>query len=72
MAKSWKYLNVANFDYYNMIVGMLYMHKHNVILDFQNNQIVVNGETIPAVWVALDDRNGRIYCHRAIEKKLLI
>ncbi|KAG6871124.1 hypothetical protein C0995_007994 [Termitomyces sp. Mi166 len=33
-----EYVNIANFDCYDMIIGMPYMHKNNVILDFVKNK----------------------------------
>ncbi|KAG6873972.1 hypothetical protein C0992_008183 [Termitomyces sp. T32_za158] len=38
-----EYMDVANFDRYDMIVGTPYMRKHHVILDFEKNKIVVGG-----------------------------
>ncbi|KAG6887000.1 hypothetical protein C0992_001225 [Termitomyces sp. T32_za158] len=44
-----EYLDVANFDCYDMIIGTLYMRKHRVILDFEKNKIVVGGQACPAI-----------------------
>ncbi|KAF9456028.1 hypothetical protein BDZ94DRAFT_1144566, partial [Collybia nuda] len=44
-----EYLDVANFDRYNMIVGTPYMHCNKVKLDFENKCVVVNGVSTPAM-----------------------
>ncbi|KAF9441283.1 hypothetical protein P691DRAFT_684462, partial [Macrolepiota fuliginosa MF-IS2] len=38
------YLDVVNFDCYNMIIGTLFMHKHSVKLDF--NKLTVTVDTM--------------------------
>jgi len=30
-----EYINMANFDHYNMIIGMLFMHARKVVLNFE-------------------------------------
>ncbi|KAG6875763.1 hypothetical protein C0992_002471 [Termitomyces sp. T32_za158] len=47
--KTCEYMDMANFDRYNMIIGALYMRKHRVILDFEKNEIVVDGKACPAI-----------------------
>ncbi|KAG6882925.1 hypothetical protein C0992_010266 [Termitomyces sp. T32_za158] len=60
---TWEYMDVANFDRYDMIVGTLYMRKHCVILDFEKNEIVVGGRACPAVRVSVDNADGRLHWH---------
>ncbi|TFK59358.1 hypothetical protein BDN72DRAFT_743408, partial [Pluteus cervinus] len=43
------YVDVANFDRYDMIIGTPFMRKLGVHLDFERNEIVVNGIAHPAL-----------------------
>ncbi|KAF8238265.1 hypothetical protein L208DRAFT_1243302, partial [Tricholoma matsutake] len=43
------YVDIANFDRYNMIIGTPFMNKNKVVLDFGNKQVIVNGKPTPAV-----------------------
>ncbi len=45
------YVDVANFDRYDMIIGTPLLRKGKVLLDFINDQVVVNSKKIPAVKV---------------------
>ncbi|KAG6886835.1 hypothetical protein C0995_004011 [Termitomyces sp. Mi166 len=38
-----EYVDIANFDHYDMIIGTPFMHKNKVTLDFVNNKVIVNG-----------------------------
>ena len=49
------YMDVANFDRYNMIVRTLYMWNNKVHLDFEDNRIIINGVATPATPVELLD-----------------
>ncbi|KAF8238372.1 hypothetical protein L208DRAFT_1491907 [Tricholoma matsutake] len=42
------YVDIANFDHYDMIIGTPFMHRNKVILDFENKQVIVNGTPMPA------------------------
>ncbi|KAG6874115.1 hypothetical protein C0992_008045 [Termitomyces sp. T32_za158] len=44
-----EYMDMANFNRYDMIIGTPYMRKHHVILDFEKNEIVVGGKACPTV-----------------------
>jgi hypothetical protein len=55
-----EYLDVANFDRYDMVIGTPYMHKHHVQLDFETNEVVVHGEHIPAQVVQKVDADQRV------------
>ena len=55
------YVDIANFDRYDMIIGTPFMHKNKVILDFENKQVIVNGKPTPAVKILLDDSDGRLH-----------
>ena len=49
------YVDVANFDRYDMIIGTPFMRKNKVHLDFEKNEVVVNGKSLPAVKVNAKD-----------------
>ncbi|KAF8230731.1 hypothetical protein L208DRAFT_1060965, partial [Tricholoma matsutake] len=53
------YVDIANFDHYDMIIGTLFMHRNKVILDFENKQVIINGKPTPAVKILLDDSKSR-------------
>jgi len=36
-----EYVDVANFDRYDMIIGMPFMHSRKVILDFKNDTVKI-------------------------------
>ncbi|KNZ80090.1 hypothetical protein J132_07378 [Termitomyces sp. J132] len=52
------YVDIANFDHYDMIVGTLFMRIHKVLLDFANNQVVIDGRVTPAHKLELEDADG--------------
>ncbi|KAG6834727.1 hypothetical protein H0H93_007799 [Arthromyces matolae] len=68
-SSSHEYVDVANFDRYDMIIGTPYMRKHNVVLDFVRNEVIVNGKAIPAQRVKLDDTDARVRRQRTTEKR---
>jgi hypothetical protein len=49
------YLNVANFDRYDMIIGTPFMRQNKVWLDLESNRVIVNGVATPATPV--DERD---------------
>ncbi|KAG6882001.1 hypothetical protein C0995_016287, partial [Termitomyces sp. Mi166 len=64
-----EYVDIANFDRYDMIIGTPYMHKNNVILDFVKNEVVINGILLKAKRIGLVDTDGHLQCHRTMEKR---
>ena len=63
------YVDIANFDRYDMIIGTPFMHKNKVLLDFDKNQVVVNSVATPARHVVLDKANRRLRQYRSTEKR---
>ena len=63
------YVDVANFDHYDMVIGTPWMRKNKVILDFIKNKITMNGVSITAIKVRKKDSDPRLHRHRATEKK---
>ena len=62
------YVDVANFDRYDMIIGTPLLRKGRVVLDFINDQVVVNGKRIPAVKVQAKDLDPRLHRYRSTER----
>ncbi|KAF5383013.1 hypothetical protein D9615_004853 [Tricholomella constricta] len=62
------YVDIANFDRYDMIIGTPFMRKHGVILDFATNTVVVNGVSTEATKVDLRDTDGRLCRYRTTDK----
>jgi len=63
------YINVANFDHYNMLIRTPFMRKHGVKLDFLKNQIVVTGVTMPTIRVIVSDTNDHMKQYQTVDKK---
>ncbi|KAG6858214.1 hypothetical protein C0995_001721, partial [Termitomyces sp. Mi166 len=53
-----EYVDIANFDHYDMIIGMPFMPKNKVTLDFVNNKVIVNGMLLKAKRIVLADMDG--------------
>ncbi|KAG6873024.1 hypothetical protein C0992_009166 [Termitomyces sp. T32_za158] len=53
-----EYVDIANFDRYDMIIGTPFMRKDKVLLDFVNNKVIVNGTPLRAERVVLADTDG--------------
>jgi hypothetical protein len=64
-----QYLDVANLDRYDMVLGTPFMRKNKVNLDFNNSCVIVNGVSIPATKVFAPNTDDRIRRSRAVEKK---
>ena len=62
------YVDIANFDRYDMIIGTPWMRRNKVRLDFENDQVVVGGTAVPAVKVKAKDLDTRVRRHRATDK----
>ncbi|KAG6878158.1 hypothetical protein C0992_008535 [Termitomyces sp. T32_za158] len=64
-----EYVDIANFDCYDMFIGMLFMHRNKVTLDFVNNQVIVNRTLLRAERIVLVDSDRRLWRYRAMEKR---
>ncbi|KAG6896640.1 hypothetical protein C0995_011196 [Termitomyces sp. Mi166 len=53
-----EYVDIVNFDCYDMIIGTPFMHKNKVTLDFVNNEVIVNGMPLRAKRIVLADMDG--------------
>ena len=63
-----EYLDVAHFEKYDMILGMPFMHRNRVRLDFASDEVIVDGKHMKAEQVVLEDMNGRLHCHKITKK----
>lgn len=68
-SKKETYVDIANFDRYDAILGTPFMRINKVQLDFEWNRVIVNGVAIDAVKVLLPWNDDRARRHRATEKK---
>jgi hypothetical protein len=62
------YMDVANFDRYDMIIGTPYMRANRVRLDFENNQVIVNRVAISATKVTINDTDEQLRQYWATDK----
>ena len=63
------YVDIANFDRYDMIIGTPWMRKHKVLLDFDTNRVIINGVAIPAIKVKEKDLDLRLRRHRTTDRR---
>ncbi|KAG6894740.1 hypothetical protein C0992_004907 [Termitomyces sp. T32_za158] len=64
-----EYVDIANFDRYDMIIGTPFMHKNKVALNFVNNKVIVNGIPLRVERVVLADTDGHLQRYQAMEKR---
>ena len=64
-----EYLDVANFDHYNMMIGTPFMCSHKVALDFEHDVVHVGQKSIPATKVLVPDTNDCVRRYRTMDKK---
>ncbi|KAG6858981.1 hypothetical protein C0995_012464, partial [Termitomyces sp. Mi166 len=58
-----EYVDIANFNRYDMIIGTPFMHKNKVTLNFVNKKVIVNGMLLKAKRIVLADTDGRLQHH---------
>ena len=63
------YVDIANFDRYEMVIGTPFMRWNKVHLDFEHNIVIINGEKLPAVKVEAKDLDPRIRRYRTMDRK---
>lgn len=66
--KALSYVDIANFDRYDMIIGTPWMRRNKVLLDFIANRVIVNGQSIPAVKITAKDTDPRARRHRVTDQ----
>ncbi|KAG6884063.1 hypothetical protein C0995_011044 [Termitomyces sp. Mi166 len=64
-----EYVDIANFNHYDMIISTPFMHKNKVTLDFMNNKVIVNGMPLRAGRIVLADMDGCLQCYQATKKR---
>ena len=57
------YVDIANFDRYDMIMGTPWMRRHKVLLDFDTNRVIISGVPIQAIKVIAKDLDPRLRRH---------
>ncbi|KAG6894040.1 hypothetical protein C0992_007727, partial [Termitomyces sp. T32_za158] len=62
-----EYVDIANFDRYDMIIGTPFMRKNKVALDFVNNKVIVNGIPLRAERVVPADMDGCLRQNATVE-----
>ncbi|KAG6858826.1 hypothetical protein C0995_013616, partial [Termitomyces sp. Mi166 len=63
-----EYVDIVNFDCYDMIISTPFMRKNKVTLNFVNNKVIVNRMPLKAKRIVLVDTDGHLQCHQAMEK----
>ena len=63
------YVDIANFDRYDMIIGTPWMRKHGVVLDFVNNCVIAGGTPLQAIKTKEKDVDPRARCYRSTDKR---
>jgi hypothetical protein len=63
------YLDVANFDRYDMVIGTPWMRRNKVQLDFERNLVMIGGTAVPAVKAKEKDLDPRLRRYRATDKR---
>ena len=64
-----EYVDVANFDCYDMIIGTPFMHSRKVILNFENDTVRIGNQLIPTTKVLVPDTDDHVCQYHATEKK---
>ena len=64
-----EYIDIANFNHYNMIIGTSFMCSRKVILNFKNDTIKIGNYLIPAMKVLIRDTDDCVCQYCTTEKK---
>ena len=63
------YVDIANFNRYEMIVGTPFMRRNKVLLDFDKNEVIINEKRIPAIAVSTKHMDPNARRQRVTDKK---
>jgi hypothetical protein len=63
-----EYVDIANFDCYDMIIGMPFMRSRKVILNFENDMVQIGGQALPATKVLIPDTDDHVCQHSTTKK----
>jgi hypothetical protein len=63
------YVDIANFDRYEMIIGTPFMRQHGVKLDFETNEVVIKNKRLPAVKIPSKEIDLVTRRYRTTDKK---
>ena len=64
-----EYVDVANFNHYDMIIGMPFMRARKVILDFEKDMIRIGEQEISATKVMVPYTDDCICRYRSTDKR---
>jgi len=64
-----EYVDIANFDRYDMIIGMPFMRSRNVVLNFENDIVKIGDQAIPATKVLVPDTDNHVHQYHTTDKK---
>ena len=63
------YVDIANFDRYEMVIGTPFMKRNGVVLDFENDEVRIKGKRIPGIVVSAKDLELSLRRQRITDKK---
>ena len=63
------YVDVANFDHYDMIIGTPFMRSRKVILNFENDTVKIGNQSIPATKVLVPNTDNYVRQYHTTKKK---
>jgi Retroviral aspartyl protease len=63
------YVDIANFDRYEMIIGTPFMRRNKVKLDFEKDEVIIQGQRVPAITVPHGSLNLSTRRQRVTNKK---
>jgi hypothetical protein len=43
------YFDIVNIDWYDLILGTLFMQKHDIVLDFEKDEVHIRGKTLKTI-----------------------
>jgi hypothetical protein len=66
--KTMLYVDIANFDRYDMIMGTPWMRRNKVVLDFDTNHVIINGKPILAIKVMERDLDPHAHRHHTTDR----
>ena len=51
-----RYLDIVNINRYNVTLGMVFMRKHGIVLDFDKNQVRQHNVVLPTLQESAEER----------------
>jgi hypothetical protein len=63
------YVDIANFDQYEMIIRMPFIRRNSIVLDFENNVVILKGKRIPGIVGSAKELESSARRQRITEKR---